>query len=206
MIVNDRWGKECRSAHGGIYTTEYGEVGFGHTLSENHLWEETRGIGASFGYNRNEELADYLSGRQLVHLLIDTVARGGNLLLNVGPTADGRIPVIMEERLLEIGRWLEVNGEAVYGARLWREHSEGDNVRYTAANGAVYAACLEWPGDALVLETPKATPGTTVALLGQDQPLNWREAGGAIHVELPQRPPAETASPHAYVFKLTGVE
>lgn len=115
VVVNDRWGKECRGVHGGFYTTEYGH---GNVQKDSdHPWEECRGIGASFGYNRNETVDDYATGKQLVRLLVDTASRGGNLLLDIGPTADGRIPEIMEQRLLEIGEWLRINGESIYGTK-----------------------------------------------------------------------------------------
>jgi alpha-L-fucosidase len=116
VVINDRWGQESRHVHGGYYTTEYGAGLPGAT----HAWEENRGIGHSYGYNRNEDLADYASGQRLLLTLLDTVSRGGNLLLNIGPTADGRIPVEMQERLAYLGAWLERNGEAVYGTRTFR--------------------------------------------------------------------------------------
>ncbi len=116
VIVNDRWGKGARHNHGGYYTTEYG-AGLKDAAKP---WEECRGIGHSFGYNRNESIDDYNSGQELLLMLIDLVSRGGNLLLDIGPTGDGRIPVIMQERLLQIGDWLKVNGEAIYGTRAWK--------------------------------------------------------------------------------------
>ena len=79
------------------------------------MWEENRGIGHSYGYNRNEQLGDYKSSHDLILMLVDVVSRGGNLLLDIGPTADGRIPVIMQQRLIDIGNWLAINGEAIYG-------------------------------------------------------------------------------------------
>jgi len=115
VVVNDRWGK-CRSEHGGYWTSEYGKHHPGR-LSADHIWEENRGMGASYGYNRNESIHDYRSAAELIAMLSATVGRGGNLLLCVGPTADGRIPVIMQERLLQIGEWLGRNGEAIYGAK-----------------------------------------------------------------------------------------
>lgn len=120
VVVNDRWGAETRHRHGGYYTTEYGAGLPGAT----HPWEENRGLGHSYGFNRHEQLADYATGRQLLLTLIDTVSRGGNLLLNVGPTADGRIPVIMQDRLAYLGQWLKHNGEAIYASRTFREGAQ----------------------------------------------------------------------------------
>ncbi|MGA2859950.1 MAG: alpha-L-fucosidase, partial [Candidatus Sulfotelmatobacter sp.] len=116
VVINDRWGKETRHKHGGYWTTEYtpGMSGI------DHPWEENRGMGFSYGYNRAERLEDYHTGRELVIMLVDVVSRGGNLLLDIGPDADGAIPVVMEERLIQIGDWLKVNGEAIYGTKLWK--------------------------------------------------------------------------------------
>ncbi|HVQ28615.1 MAG TPA: alpha-L-fucosidase [Vicinamibacteria bacterium] len=115
VVINDRWGKDSRHKHGGYWTTEYTPGMSG----SDHPWEESRGMGFSYGYNRAERLEHYHSGRDLVVMLTDLVSRGGNLLLDIGPAADGTIPVVMEERLLEIGSWLAVNGEAIYGTRPW---------------------------------------------------------------------------------------
>jgi alpha-L-fucosidase len=116
VVIDDRWGKDTRHKHGGYYTTEYTSG----MQSGTHPWEESRGMGYSYGYNRMETVRDYHTDRELLLMLIDIVSRGGNLLLDIGPTADGRIPVIMEERLTQIGSWLKPNGEAIYGSRAWR--------------------------------------------------------------------------------------
>lgn len=206
VVVNDRWGKETRSRHGGYYTTEYGKVHEGQSLAAGRKWEENRGMGASFGYNRNEDLNDYRKAGDLVHLLVELVSRGGNLLLNVGPTADGRIPVIMQDRLVEIGRWLEINGEAIYGTRQWRVAGEGERIRYTRKGQDVYAISLGWPGRELVLSEPRPTRKTTVALLGYNAPLRWKRAGGRLRIGVPQLSPDESPVRYAYVFKLSNVE
>lgn len=113
VVVNDRWGKDSRHKHGGYWTTEYTPGMSG----SDHPWEESRGMGFSYGYNRAERLEHYHSGRGLVIMLCDIVSRGGNLLLDIGPDGDGTIPVVMEERLTQIGSWLKTNGEAIYGTR-----------------------------------------------------------------------------------------
>ncbi len=125
VVINDRWGSDTRHKHGGYWTTEYTPGMSGMT----HPWEESRGMGFSYGYNRAETLKDYHTGRELVLMLVDIVSRGGNLLLDIGPRADGTIPVIMQERLEQIGSWLKINGEAIYGTRPWkvtRQWSEGE--------------------------------------------------------------------------------
>jgi len=205
VAVNDRWGKETRAVHGGFYTTEYGRIHDKDASGEviPHPWEECRGIGHSFGYNRAETAADYASTEKLVALLVDTVSRGGNLLLDIGPTADGRIPVVMEERLLGIGAWLATNGEAVYGTRRWRVPSEGERVRYTSKGGAVYAIHLGWPGRSLTLASPDPTAATRVRLLGAATAPKWTRSDGGVRIEVPHDAPVGA---EAYVFELTGVK
>ena len=117
-IVNDRWGSGTQH---GFRTPEY-SAGISVT---NRPWAECRGIGRSFGLNRNEDLANYLTSTELIQHFCQLVAHGGGLTLTVGPYADGTIPLIQQERLLALGRWLEVNGEAIYGAESgeWRVES-----------------------------------------------------------------------------------
>ena len=115
VVINDRWGKETRSKHGGYFTAEYQSE-----LEGNHPWEEGRGIGFSFGYNKNEDAWDYTDSRTLLYLLLNVVSNGGNLLLDIGPDAEGNIPPIMQERLIELGEWLKINGEAIYGTAKWQ--------------------------------------------------------------------------------------
>jgi alpha-L-fucosidase len=204
VAINDRWGEETRGTHGGYYTTEYGRV-HAEDASEAvipHPWEECRGIGHSFGYNRAERVSDYATPEGLVALLVDTVARGGNLLLDIGPTADGRIPVIMEERLLQMGQWLETNGEGIYGTRRWREHAEGEAIRYTSKGDVVYAIVLGWPGRTVTLETPRSSGSTRVELLGSNAKVRFTRPGGHLRISMPESAPRGA---YAYTFKLTGV-
>jgi alpha-L-fucosidase len=133
VVTYDRWGRGVRFNHGGVYTPEYQpDLDF-----RDHYWEESRGMGFSYGYNRAEDSWDYNSPKSLVLQLIDKVSRGGNFLLDIGPDAHGKIPPIMEERLLQIGHWMNINNEAIYGAVRWKVPSQWGPGRrdYKPANG-----------------------------------------------------------------------
>jgi alpha-L-fucosidase len=203
VVVNDRWGKDCRSRHGGYYTTEYGKVDVhGTKLTEEKPWEECRGIGSSFGYNRNESLDDYQSSKELIHMLIKLVSNGGNLLLNIGPTADGRIPVIMQQRLIDIGNWLEVNGEAIYSSAPAKGLKSDKPIRFTQKENYLYAICLEWPGKQLKLDNITCAKDSEIKLLGKNTALPWQEAGNGIVVDLSSLGPNDLPCEHAYTFKI----
>lgn len=117
-ISNDRWGS---GANYGFITPEY-SAGITET---NRPWAEVRGMGRSFGLNRNEPLSNYLTEADLIHHFATLVANGGGLIINVGPGADGQIPLLQQERLLQLGEWMKVNGEAIYGTKAYsKKHTE----------------------------------------------------------------------------------
>lgn len=116
-IVNNRWG---HGSDTGFLTPEY-SAGISET---NRPWAECRGLGRSFGLNRNEKLEAYMSPEELIHFFIKAVANGGGIILNVGPKADGQIPLLQQERLMQLGSWLQVNGEAIYGTEAWSKTGE----------------------------------------------------------------------------------
>jgi len=133
IVTFDRWGSGIRFNHGGVYTPEYQpELSF-----KDHPWEESRGMGSSYGYNRAEDAWDYNSTQSLLLQLIDKVSRGGNFLLDIGPDEHGKIPPIMQERLLQMGEWLKVNGEAIYDTKQWKVASQWSAGRtdYKPKNG-----------------------------------------------------------------------
>lgn len=162
-------------------------------------WESTRGIGASFGFNRFEPDSSYMTATEIVHQLVDVVARGGNLLLNVGPAADGAVPWVQAERLLAAGWWLRTNGEALFGSRPWDRAegttSDGVPVRFThGRDDALYAVLLGAPATRDIVIEDLSLPHTaTVRMLGFDGDLRWTADGGGVRVDLPDIPAASPA-------------
>ncbi|WP_024876829.1 alpha-L-fucosidase [Saccharomonospora piscinae] len=190
VLVNDRLGM-VRSKHGDFYTQEYDyDVGQG----PEHKWENTRGCGLSFGYNQAEPLADYMTIEQLITMFVDNVANWGNLLLNVGPRADGTINDIQVDLLKGLGRWLEINGDGIYGTRFWKVQrgttTDGIDVRYTAKDDGdrVYAFLLSRPHGSVSLasaELPDLQAGDQVRLLGHPGALRWQRQGPRVVVDIP---------------------
>lgn len=207
IVVNDRWGKETRSKHGDFYTTEY-DLSNSDNLKDTrimHPWEECRGIGHSFGYNRNENLDDYSSSEQLIHLLIDKVSSGGNLLLNVGPTADGRIPVIMQQRLMDMGAWLKTNGEAIYETEPWdiAVKQQDINAYFTTKGNDLYVICTKYPDKPITVRNIPGKP-KTVKMLGIQANIKYTQNGKNITITPPALSPADKPGEFAWVFKLSG--
>jgi len=228
VVVNDRWGSNTRGKNtGATYTTS--EYGAG--MDANVIWEESRGIGHSYGYNRRENLEDYKSSRDLILILIDVVARGGNLLLDIGPTADGRIPVIMQQRLTDIGSWLQTNGEAIYGTTAWKQPYQWSQGRQPQKKDANYMAdynisemirpkkdtahieqFFTRKGKDLYCIVPayqkqvrirnfKAPAGASALLLANNQKLSWKQSGSDCVIDLSAMKPADIPA-ELFVVKL----
>lgn len=208
IVPNDRWGKETRGHLGGNFTTEYGFIEGTKRIEEIELdrpFEECRGMGKSFGFNRIEETDDYMTAKELLETLCSLVSKGGNFLLNIGPAADGTIPVIMEERLLQMGKWLEVNGEAIYSSKVYTKKNTDESGIYYTKNGAtLYAISNRFPFSELLLSEVDYKPGITAELLGGNAEITVKEKDGKVLLSFPPINPDELNTEYLYTFKLLG--
>ena len=199
-VVNDRWGLDGTNPSD-FRTFEYDVP---EEISA-EKWEAVRGIGRTFGFNVNQTVDQYGTPEKYIRLLADVVSKNGNLLLNVGPTADGTIPAPQVTVLEELGAWLETNGEAIFATRPWTRFAgttgDGLPVRFTrsADGGTVYAIVLGTPGGASVVLRDFAEAVTSARLLGGDGTLAVTRDGGDLRIELPGALPAAAA----YAFALT---
>jgi alpha-L-fucosidase len=201
----------------GVLDLERGQLGDIRPL----YWQTDTSISnKSWGYIKDDT---FKSPEFVVHQLIDIVSKNGNLLLNIGPRADGTIPDEVQQVLLEVGAWLNVNGEAIYGTRPWRIYGEGptkvaagsfhdtdtanykpEDFRFTTKGDVLYAIGLAWPtnGEAVIhslVQTVGSERVRSVALLGSDAKLQFNQRADGLHVQLPTQPPAK----YAYVLRLT---
>jgi alpha-L-fucosidase len=128
-------------------------------------------------------------------MVADVTARGGNLLLNIGPAGDGTIPLVQAERVLGLGWWLRTNGEAIFGTRPWTtpegQTTEGLPVRFTTKGDDLFAIVFGTPSSNVV--TLPDVSASTAELLGHGEPLTVNDTPAGIRVQLPSRPPTGPA-------------
>ncbi len=178
-VVNDRWGKET---HFDYETSEY------QYFSENEgaaAWENCRGIGLSFGYNQVESEIHSLNTESALRHFLDIVSRGGNFLLNVGPTASGEIPEIQKKVLMGLGDWMAINSEGVYGTRADAEIAPSDTpwVRWAKKGDRIFAY-VDAVG-AVEIEVPeKVSNLSTTRILGGGS-IEVKRSGNKISMTVP---------------------
>lgn len=187
----------------GDYYTPEGFVPGGQEPSD-VPWFVIHKLGPSFSYE--PEASKYKSAEWIVHNLIDAVAKGGCFMVGVGPDPDGRFHPTAIDRLRQAGRWLQVNGEAIYATRARQVWREGDTIRLNRTKDAatVFAHCLAWPGPRLRLHSVKLRQGQPVHLLGHPNPLHARQDPTGLTIEIPESLQQESnrPCPFAWVFRI----
>ena len=185
-------------------------------------WQTDTSVGIrSWGYIPDEW---YKPVNNLIDMFVDIVSKNGNLLLNVNPKADGTIPQETQNILLQMGEWLKLNGESIYGSRPWLIYGEGptkmveskrftanDNtkycaqdIRFTTRDANLYAIALGWPGKILTIKSVKPSGNAEITLLGYNKKLAWEyDKNSGLIIHLPQELQQEEKRPgkYAYVFK-----
>lgn len=178
VVVNDRFFKEMPGRHGDYYSTEYQD-----RQVDGHPFEESRGIGKSYGYNRAERAEDYCTSKELIQELVRVVSKGGNFLLNIGPMSDGTIPVHEVERLQEIGAWLGGCGEAVYHTRPYPSDEEaGHPSTCLGRNRYVFLSRADAGVICLTLQEEEALE--SVSILGVENDCAYRSEKGRLLVRI----------------------
>jgi len=194
-------------------------------------WENPGTLNSTYGYSRNDN--NWIDPKEIVFRLVDIVSKGGNYLLNVGPTSEGLIPQPSIDRLMEVGTWLETNGEAIYGTAGWRVYGEGPlfereaarvsgreakpaggtrrarpertfrDIRFTAKGKTVYALCLAWPEQDVLVKALGLKEGggervAAVSMLGSKEKIQWNQTEGGLALSVPKNQPGR----YAFAYKV----
>jgi alpha-L-fucosidase len=197
VVANDRWGVEPDGTYLGDFSTPERSNMSGIIEKK---WELCDSLDpTSWGYNRSVKDGEYMTPNELVDYLVDVVSKNGNLLINVGPRADGTIPETAIRCLRSAGEWLKVNGEAIYGTRHWVAYEEGD-FRFTRKGNTLYAIALEWPEESsFTLQSLAGKKVVRVELLGSKDALKWSQSTGGLAITVPDKRPCK----FAYTFKIS---
>ncbi|KPM47325.1 alpha-L-fucosidase [Jiulongibacter sediminis] len=182
-----------RTVHGPFENYRTPEQGIPSTMSEDP-WESCITLGGAWGYVPNDK---FKSAEKVIHLLIEIVAKGGNLLLGVGPTADGVFLPEQVERLEEIGEWMNINGEAIYETRALPDFQDGQVYFTKGKDASVYALATNSKNGKVSWSVNLPATNSKMQLLGYTKPLKWAVENGKVVVTLPKGIPAQPA----YAFK-----
>ncbi len=169
-------------------------------------WETCMTLGNSWSYKPDDH---YKSSRQIVHMLVDIVAKGGNYLLNVGPDPTGELPTEAVARLAEIGAWMNNNGEAIYATRPVAPYRDGKMCFTQGNDGVIYAIYLLDEGEAvprtIALKNIAPAPGTSPRLLGYDTELKWQRDGAGARITLPEAICRQAANDCAVSLRISAI-
>ncbi|XP_064478245.1 alpha-L-fucosidase-like isoform X2 [Ornithodoros turicata] len=207
VVVNDRWGINANCKHGDFYNCK---DNYDPGVLMSHKWERCTTIDMkSWGYRRHASAQDYLTIEELLRRVVKTISCNGNILINVGPTKDGVITPVFQERLLQLGSWLKVNGEGLYASKPWKHQNDSHTpgVWYTQKADNVFAYVLQWPkGNVLTLHSLKLNKASRITLLGYDKgDLAWYTTPeGAVAVEFPAFTPYALPCQWAWTLKIQG--
>jgi alpha-L-fucosidase len=168
-----------------------------------YVWETCMTMARQWSYQADDQ---YKSTRQLIHLLVNIVAKGGNFLLNVGPSPDGELPEPARERMREIGQWLRVNGEAIYGTRPIPPYKVGP-VCLTKKGEKLYAICLATEGQTAPpeqIQVPPLKAAKSVKLLGSKGNVTWTLTPEGLSVKIPSEIRNAPPCAHAWALEIVG--
>lgn len=210
IIINNRVGKgrqgmqgmnKDSAAVGDFGTPEQEILGTSSALA----WESCMTMNDTWGFKTRD--TNWKSAETLIKNLADIVSKGGNFLLNVGPTSDGLIPDASVERLKEMGDWLKINGDAIYGVRQLKNYMEGDDIRYSLSHNGKFinAFLFNLPDKQINIKQIKPVDGSVIKMYGLDNELKWTwdEASG-LTIELPDA--AALPCKYVWVLKIEGTE
>lgn len=217
VVINHKF--EAFPEGAAVFDVERGQLAGIRSL----FWQTDTAVAKnSWGYTKNQE---YKTAASIIEDLVDIVSKNGALLLNIGPRPDGTIPEPEEELLLSIGRWLTINGEAIYGTRPWKIYGEGPtqivdgafndtkrnpftskDIRFTTRGDILYAILFARPENGTA--TIKALSTTSglfqrqiekIELLGSQETLHWGHDADGVKVDLP----ATSSSEHAFALRIS---